>query len=98
MTSPRKLEPDRSIADVAIGQILRKIFLDTNVTQSHEYFIKHKYSASDFTCFVEEDVFKKIVGFLPNVKYKGSPFILSVTYSKKNDDYEIIVLNPNVPF
>jgi hypothetical protein len=95
---PKNPNPDKFVADTTIGHILRKIFLDTSVTQSQEYFIKHKYSAADFTSLVEEDIFKRIIGFLPNVKYRGKPFILSVAYNKKNDNYEIIVHNPSFSF
>jgi len=92
------VSPDKEIDAKVIGQILRKIFLDTNVTQSSNYFINHTYRAEDFSGLVEAETFKRIVGFLPNVKYKGKPFILSVTFNKKKNNFEVIVHNPNMKY
>ena len=93
-----KPQPDRFINEHTVGQILRKIYLDTNVTQSPDYFIKHKYTAQDFESLIDVESFKRIVGFLPNTKYKGRPFIMSVAYSRKDDNFEITVQNPALRF
>jgi len=93
-----KPTPDRTITDETIGKILRKIYLDSRVIQSEEYFIQHTYTATDFSSLVTEDVFRRIVGFLPNLKYKGNPFVLSVAYNRKDDNYEIIAHNSSLNF
>lgn len=92
--------PDKFINERTVGQILRKIFLDTSVTQTQDknYFIKHTYSADDFSSLTDAETFKRIIGFLPNTKYKGRPFILSVAYNRKHDNFEIMVHNPKMKF
>ncbi len=96
----QKPQPDRQINEHTIGQILRKIYLDTCVTQTQEknYFISHTYAADDFTSLIDSETFKRIIGFLPNTKYKGKPFILSVAYSRKHDNFEVMVHNPKMKF
>jgi hypothetical protein len=40
--------------------------------------------------------FHNIIGFLPNTKYRGNQFIMSVVYDKSNKNYEITVKNQNL--
>lgn len=88
----------KEIKEEVVLKILSKIYRDTIVYQSSEYFISHVYKASHFKDLVEPDIFHNIISFLPNSKYKGIPFILSVIYNKRTEDYEITVHNPTVKY
>jgi len=81
-----------------ISKILSRIYRDTMVTKSNDYFIKHNYKPEQFKSMVNSDIFRSVIGFLPNTKYKGRPFIMSVIYNKKYDSFEIVVQNPNVKY
>ncbi len=88
----------KEIKEESVLKILSKIYRDTIVYQSSEYFILHTYKASDFKDLVNAAEFHSIISFLPNSKYKGIPFILSVVYNKRTMDYEITVHNPTVKY
>lgn len=79
-----------------ISKILSRIYRDTMVTQSNDYFITHKYAPNQFKNIVSPRIFRTVLGFLPNTRYRGKPFIISVIYNKKNDSYEVVVKNPNL--
>lgn len=88
----------KEIKEENVVKIISKIYRDTIVHQSPEYFIVHKYKAEQFLDIVDNMVFHSIVSFLPNSKYKGIPFILSVAHNKKLDEYEITVHNPKLKY
>ena len=88
----------KEISEENVSKIVGRIFRDTCVTQSKQYFIKHIYTSNQFKSIVEKKVFHSIIGFLPNTKYRGKPFIMSVIFNKKKDNYEIIVHNPKLHY
>ena len=73
----------RQISEETVSKIVGKIYRDTVVTQSTNYFIKHTYKAYQFKSMVDPETFHSIIGFLPNTKYRGNPFIMSVIFNKK---------------
>jgi hypothetical protein len=86
------------INEDVVKKVVGKIYRDTMVNQTDKYFIKHTYKASQFKDLLNESAFHAIVGFLPNSKYRGSPFVLSVVFNKKTKEYEITVHNPRIKF
>ena len=88
----------KAVKEEIVGKIVGKIYRDTLVYQSPNYFIKHTYTADQFSNLVSADVFHSVIGFLPNTKYRGQPFVMSVIYNKKKRNYEITVHNPKVKF
>lgn len=88
----------REVSEDVVSQIVSKIYRDTLVTQTKNYFIKHKYTADQFASVVDAQTFHSIIGFLPNTKYRGVPFIMSVIFNKKLKEYEITVHNPKLKF
>jgi hypothetical protein len=88
----------KEVTEEAIGQVVGKIFRDTLVYQSPNYFIKHVYTADQFVEIIDPTTFHSIIGFLPNTKYRGTPFIMSVAYNKKQKNYEITVHNPKLKY
>jgi len=92
------MKSNRQVKEEIISKIVGKIYRDTIVHQTQEYFITHIYKASQFESMVPKDIFHRVIGFFPNTKYRGKPFILSVVYHKGNDEYEIIVHNPKLKF
>jgi len=88
----------KEIKEESVSKIVSKIFRDTAVTQSNEYFIKHTYTSTNFKDIVDADVLHSVIGFLPNTKYRGKPFILSVIFNKKFATYEVTVHNPKLKF
>ena len=86
------------VKEEVVSKIVGKIFRDTMVTQSNNYFIKLKYKAESFNTCITQTAFHSIIGFLPNTKYRGKPFVLSVVYNKKLDEYEITVHNPKLKY
>jgi hypothetical protein len=84
------------VNEKVVSQILSKIYRDTLVYQSQNYFIKHTYTASQFASIVDVISFHNIIGFLPNTKYRGNQFIMSVVYDKSNKNYEVTVKNQNL--
>lgn len=85
----------KEIDEELVGQIISRIYRDTIVTNSTEYFVKHVYQFSDFDEVTSKETFHSIIGFLPNTNYRGSPFVLSVSFNKRDSLYEITVKNPN---
>ena len=81
-----------------VKKIVSKIYRDTMVNQSNGYFITHKYRASQFKDLVSNEVFHSVIGFLPNAKYRGIPFIMSVVYNKRIEEYEVTVHNPKMKY
>lgn len=88
----------KEVKEEVVSHIMGKIYRDTVVCQSPEYFIKHKYSANQFSDIIDEKTFHSIIGFLPNTKYRGMPFIMSVIFNKKTKEYDITVHNPKMKF
>lgn len=88
----------KEVTEEVIGQIVGRIYRDTMVYQSPNYFIKHTYVAEQFSEIIDADAFHSIIGFLPNTKYRGAPFVMSVVFNKKKKDYEITVHNPKLKF
>ena len=88
----------REVSEEVVGQIVGKIYRDSVVDQSKNYFIKHVYTAQQFESIVDAETFHKVIGFLPNTKYRGVPFIMGVSYNKKTKEYDITVHNPKVKF
>lgn len=85
----------QEIDEKIISKILSRIFRDTLVMKSGNYFITHTYNANQFGSLINPEIFHNIIGFLPNTKYKGKQFIMSVVFNKKRNTYEITVKNPN---
>jgi len=81
-----------------VSTIISKIYRDTIVTQSNSYFITHTYRASQFKDLVSQEIFHSVIGFLPNSKYRGIPFIMSVVYNKRLEEYEVTVHNPKLKY
>lgn len=92
------METNNTVNEETVKQIVSKIYRDTMVHQTSEYFIKHTYRATQFKDLVDAQTFHAVVGFLPNSKYRGMPFVLSVVFNKKTKDYEITVHNPKLKF
>jgi len=88
----------KEINEESVSKLVNKIFRDTSVTQTKDYFIKHIYTSDQFSHIVEKDIFHSVIGFLPNTKYRGKPFIMSVVYNKGDKSYEIIVHNPKLKY
>ena len=88
----------KEIKEETVSKIVGKIFRDTAVTQTKDYFIKHTYTADSFKNIVGADVLHSVIGFLPNTKYRGRPFILSVIFNKKIATYEVTVHNPKLKY
>lgn len=88
----------KQVDEEMVAKVVGRIYRDTMVTQSKEYFITHVYEASQFENIVTPDVFHNIVGFFPNTKYRGKPFIMSVVFNKLLKNYEITVQNPSLNF
>lgn len=88
----------KEISEENVVQIVGKIYRDSMVKQSGDYFITHTYTARQFETLVDNDTFHSVIGFLPNTKYHGIPFIMAVSYNKKTKEYEITVHNPRVKF
>lgn len=86
----------KEIHEDSVSKILNKIYRDILVTQTKKYFITTTYTAEQFSHITTPDIFHSIIGFLPNTKYRGKPFILSVIFNKKLKTYEIIVKNVNI--
>ncbi len=88
----------REVEETIISKIVGRIYRDTTVHQTTEYFIKHVYKAEQFKNMIDEDSFHRILGFLPNTKYRGTPFIMSVAYNKRLKEYEVLVHNPKIKY
>ena len=88
----------KEVSEQVIGQIIGKIYRDSLVTQTDNYFITHHYRADQFLSFLDSETFHSIIGFLPNTKYRGVPFIMGVIFNKKNKTYEVVVHNPRLKF
>jgi hypothetical protein len=88
----------KEISEELVSKIVSKIYRDTMVTQSNDYFIKHVYTVQDFNELLDADVLHCVLGFLPNTKYRGNPFIMGVIFNKKTKEYEVTVHNPILKF
>lgn len=88
----------REVSEEDVSKIVGKIYRDSLVIQSKNYFIEHTYVAQDFESILDSETFHKIIGFLPNTKYRGTPFIMGVVYNKKTNKYCITVHNPKLKF
>lgn len=88
----------REVSEELVSKIVGKIYRDTVVAQSPKYFIKHKYRAYQFKSMVDAETFHSVIGFLPNTKYRGTPFVMSVVYNKRLKEYEITVQNPKLKY
>jgi len=86
------------VSEEQVSKVVGKIYRDTMVAQSNTYFIKHNYKAAQFKSMIDPEAFHSIIGFLPNTKYRGQPFIMSVVYNKGTKNYEITVHNPKVKY
>lgn len=86
------------VTETVVKQIVNKIYRDANTQMSGEYFIILKYTDVDFKDLIDPNSFKQLISFLPNMNYKGMPFIMSVVYSKFENNYEVTVHNPRVKF
>ena len=45
---------------------------------------------------IDEDSFKAVLGFLPNIKHNSQTFVLSVSYNIGNGEFELTVVNPRI--
>ncbi len=88
----------REVSEEVVGQIIGKIYRDSLVKQTKGYFITPVYLAKQFETFVDAEAFHRIIGFLPNTKYRGVPFIMGVSFNKMSKEYEVTVHNPKVKF
>jgi hypothetical protein len=88
----------KEVTEEIVKQIVGKIYRDSMVKQSGDYFIKHTYTARQFESLIDNETFHSVIGFLPNTKYHGTPFIMGVSFNKKTKEYEITVHNPRVKF
>lgn len=88
----------RETTEDDVVNIVGKIYRDSLVIQTKNYFIEHTYSAKDFESIMDPETFHRIIGFLPNTKYKGIPFIMSVAHNRKTKKYIITVHNPKLKF
>lgn len=85
----------KEINEEAVSLIVGRIYRDTIVSHDKSYFVKRIYKISDFEEIAQKEVLHSILGFLPNTKYRGAPFVMSVIFDKRLNHYEIMVLNPN---
>lgn len=88
----------QEVNEKIISKILSRIYRDTMVTQSKDYFITHTYKAAQFESMIDPKSFHSIIGFLPNTKYRGRSFIMSVVFNKKDHTYKVVVHNPSVKY
>jgi len=78
-----------------VDKLISKIYRDAIVKKSTKQFITLQYTPSSFPTKMHMIV-QRVLSFLPNTNYLGKPFIMSVSYNKGTQDYEIIVKNPNI--
>lgn len=88
----------KEVSDVVVKKIISKMFRDATIEMSGEYFIILTYKFHEFKDIIDEETFNNIIGFLPNMNYKGLPFIMSVVHNKFENEYEITVHNPRLKF
>lgn len=86
------------INEDVVTKLIGKIYRDTMIIQSPNYFITHRYKAEQFQAMMEPHIFHSVIGFLPNTKYRGVNFIMSVTFNKATKEYEVTVHNPKLKF
>jgi len=95
----QKVDMMKNVDEAIVRKVVEKMYRDSMVTQSGDYFLKLKYTWKHFKEMIpEKDVFHTIIGFLPNSNHRGMPFVLSVVYNKGADEYEITVHNPRMKF
>ncbi len=85
----------KEISEEVVSRIVGRIYRDTVVAKQTDYFVSHIYKLEDFNGLTTADVLHSVLGFLPNVNYRGAPFVMSVIFDKYNKHYEITVCNPN---
>ena len=85
----------REISEETVSKIIGRIYRDTLVAQQTDNFVMHTYKPDDFEGLADGNLLHSVLGFLPNVNYRGAPFVMSVVYDKRLKHYEITVHNPN---
>lgn len=89
----------RSVDESAVKKMVEKMYRDSMVSQSGDYFLKLKYNWKHFKDMIpDKEAFSSIIGYLPNTNHRGMPFVLSVVHNKSTDEYEITVHNPRLKF
>jgi hypothetical protein len=89
----------KNVDESIVRKVVDKMYKDSLVTQSGDYFLKLKYTHRHFKSLIPDaDVFHSVIGFLPNTNHRGIPFVLSVVFNKKDSEYEITVHNPRLKF
>jgi len=75
-----------------VNKIIMKIVDDCKPTTDE--FIIQTYNYEDFDEYTSFAIFHNIINFLPNTKHNGKPFVMSVAYSKSENNYTLIINNP----
>lgn len=86
----------QEIDQLTIKKIIKRMYGDAMKQLKPDYFITLKYHAFQFKDMIDEKALQTVMGFLPNTKHNGSPFVLSVSYNKGTGEFEVTVHNPRV--
>lgn len=88
----------REIDESMIRKMVDRMYRDCLVTaDSSSHFLKLKYNHKHFKALIpDKQTFHSVVGYLPNSKHRGKPFVLSVVFNKGTEEYELIIQNPNL--
>ncbi len=78
-----------------VDKLINNIYRDAMIKNSKHQFITLDYSPKSFPDKMHMIV-QRVLSFLPNTNYQGKPFIMSVSFNKKTQDYEIVVKNPRI--
>jgi len=81
---------------LTIRNLVKRFYNDAKIKNTDKSFITLLYKHNQFKDMMDEKTFNSVLGFLPNMNYQGKPFILSVSFSRYNKEYEITVYNPRI--
>lgn len=86
----------KEIDEIIVKRIIKKIYNDAMIKNSKEHLLSIDINYYEFKTMIDEESFKRIVSFFPNMNYKNKPFIMSVEYNIKTKKFKAIVKNPRV--
>ena len=75
-----------------VDNIIKEIYDEVETTQSTNSFIMLKYNINKMKTY-KRVIFERVIPFLPNTKFRGIPFIISVSTNKGTGIIEIIAKN-----
>ena len=86
----------KSVDQIKIKQVIKIIYNDALSKNSNDYFLTLQYHHSIFKEYMGVEVFSSVIGFLPNIKHREQPFIISVSNNISTGVYDITVINPRI--